>query len=1334
MSVQTLTPADAQPLFARLANLRRRLRGVALARGVGQFLAVALGGTALAGVLDWRLDLPPFVRAALLAGLLAAAGLLALTRLVRPLRQRSDNLALALRVEARHPRLNDALASTVQFLERPDESASPTLQAAAVRRAIWQSRSIDFHDAVDSRGLKRSLAAGLVAAVGAAVLAGAAPQPAATALARLADPFGVHPWPTRTRVVITSPDTLTLRARNDRPFHVQARIEGVVPEQAVLTVWPEDGEPADLAIPVVVAPDGAFGIAAADVAPADLAPRFRYRLRASDGDSGWRSAELVPPPELVPLDGRPSPQTHLRYPAYTGFAPRDLADGGRSVTAIAGTEVRLRAATDRPVARAALAYAERPQQPDPAAVAARLAALRPDALGAALGLPLAPALAAPVRITPAGDGRLLEVAFTPPFSGTYVLSFEDPTGIDNAVELDVRVRPDPAPTATLVRPDPERDNLSVLPGATVTVRAAADDPPDGTRPMAVRSLWLESRAARGGPAAGPEEPFHSRVLFDHDAVGRSAPALLAGLATPLHPSAGPLRVREPRVEVERRLPLDLFRHADGSPLRPGDRLALRAAADDFDDVSPGKPPGRSRLVELTVVTPAALEAQLQQQLAGVRDRLQTARGKQREASERAEAALRAPAGAEAARNLSDAEQRQREVREEVNGDRDGLRAQAGRLRQALRDNPLPRTGSLKHVEPVADELDRLGRDLAGQPDTPNGRPPEPIESLLAESQRDGPNALNNPKLTQARKRQRSAEKQMDRLLALLEPWSGAAQAQAEARALELDQQALRDQVGALDRELPLGRPFDRLPAEQQEALRRAAGRQEGIEQRLNDLLMKMERSARVKEKEAADRAKAADRLDAEAERDLAEADAKERAAGSDAARRQEAQAQRLRGLAQKSEAMRLRSTVPGLKEEGEALGHGLEAGRQAPAPLREAAQQLRRNEVGKAGASQDQGADALRRLADALQEGRAEPDVDQLMKRAKAAGERLEAVQKEEDLLQKRVELARQLQDPAARQAELEQAAGEQEALADRTRDLAEELTRLQSPAGEELHRAANNMKEAAELVRRGERGELNQDDALDRLDGARRELQGEREELQREKRTKVADRLKAVLERQDRFLAESARIHGALLKANTWSEALARSLSDLGENQEALRKELEGLTEERFKSLRVFERLLRQSADGMKEASDAIADRVKDRTAEGQALEPGDRDAEENAQRRTVAAQTLARRRLAQLVEALKDDPAQRRQAERPKDEGSKPGEKGRGGPGDDVPAQAQLKALRAVQAEINERTEAFAKAHPGRDQLDEPARAELRSLERLQADVAELLQEFAAPEGGKP
>src|SRR5262245_52734385 len=77
---------DTERLFHRLATLRRRLRTAAFFAGAGTFVAVAVGGVTLAALLDWRLHLPPFVRALALAGLIAAAAVVFARRLVRPLR------------------------------------------------------------------------------------------------------------------------------------------------------------------------------------------------------------------------------------------------------------------------------------------------------------------------------------------------------------------------------------------------------------------------------------------------------------------------------------------------------------------------------------------------------------------------------------------------------------------------------------------------------------------------------------------------------------------------------------------------------------------------------------------------------------------------------------------------------------------------------------------------------------------------------------------------------------------------------------------------------------------------------------------------------------------------------------------------------------------------------------------------------------------------------------------------------------------------------------------------------------------------------------------------
>jgi len=64
----------------------------------------------------------------------------------------------------------------------------------------------------------------------------------------------------------------------------------------------------------------------------------------------------------------------------------------------------------------------------------------------------------------------------------------------------------------------------------------------------------------------------------------------------------------------------------------------------------------------------------------------------------------------------------------------------------------------------------------------------------------------------------------------------------------------------------------------------------------------------------------------------------------------------------------------------------------------------------------------------------------------------------------------------------------------------------------------------------------------------------------------------------------------------------------------------------------------------------------------------------------------------------------------------------------GGGIPPLAQLKALRAMQAEVNERTAEFDKAHPEKDRLSDEEKDELKELEQSQRDVAELFDKLAA------
>src|SRR5204862_3114172 len=60
--------------------------------------------------------------------------------------------------------------------------------------------------------------------------------------------------------------------------------------------------------------------------------------------------------------------------------------------------------------------------------------------------------------------------------------------------------------------------------------------------------------------------------------------------------------------------------------------------------------------------------------------------------------------------LLQAEQLQQQVRARVGDRQEGLRADVDRIRAALRDNQLPRSGAHDRMDTVAGELERLARE------------------------------------------------------------------------------------------------------------------------------------------------------------------------------------------------------------------------------------------------------------------------------------------------------------------------------------------------------------------------------------------------------------------------------------------------------------------------------------------------------------------------------------------------------------------------------------------------------------------------------------------------
>ena len=104
---------------------------------------------------------------------------------------------------------------------------------------------------------------------------------------------------------------------------------------------------------------------------------------------------------------------------------------------------------------------------------------------------------------------------------------------------------------------------------------------------------------------------------------------------------------------------------------------------------------------------------------------------------------------------------------------------------------------------------------------------------------------------------------------------------------------------------------------------------------------------------------------------------------------------------------------------------------------------------------------------------------------------------------------------------------------------------------------------------------------------------------------------------------------------------------------------------------------------------------------------------------------QQVAHRRLKQLIDAIRES----ENAEREQKDGKQPATQQPGSGGSDadgIPDVVQLKLLRMLQSELNERTAAFAKAHPDAEKWTLADRAELAGASEIASGVVQFAREF--------
>ena len=1282
-------PGESISLAQELRALGDRRKQAIVLGGVLRWLAVVVACVGLAGALDVAFHLPGFARALLLVGTLSTAGALALRDIFAPSRQAVKPLRVAMLLEDRFPKFNDALASAVEFSEMSptEKPQSARFRRVAIARAKNSLERYRLADIVPSGRAWRAFWLAIAALAIVAPLALANTSRTKHAGLRLLDPFGNHPWPTKTQIRVTSPKAFPMRLAKGEPLDIHFRVQGILPDKATLTVRFDNGNSFE-EVAALTIPEGSTRPidAVIRLEPHRIPREFEFQLKANDGSTEWMSVDVLPPPKLVPLEGRASPQIHLSFPRYTDLPPVDLPDGASTIEAVHGTRVRLRAAADRRIVSAALIpQMDRDGLAHGPAVAG-LAGTNPFAALASQLLADEVLRDIPVAVLGA-EGTRLEADFIPRLPGLYNFRFTDETGLSGSRLFDFRIIPDPAPIVSMDRPMLGQDPQILLPTASITVQARAED-----RTFAVRRLVVEYRF---GDLNGPTRELPIAVP---DIGPSPQQAAILGFAAPSN-SAKPATL-----SGGLSIPLSRFRKPDGTPPADGDTLIIAAAATDFDDITPLKEPGRSKpAFEIRIVGKVGLEGLLQQELGKLRPQVLKLREEQRLTRERTDevnkAALEGKLTPDEVNKLNQVEQTQRAIQNQIADPRDGLKAQAQKLKELVEANSLPSSPTTKRVDAVAEDLARIADQNL-----------DPIDQALAKAKNE---TDKGPKpdakkiagdLKAAVKEQKAAETTLDLVLKQLEQWAGAGEVRAEALNLKDQVNKAGEQGAKATDKLESGKPPEQLKPAEKAELNRAADKFNQLADRASAALGKAERLAAEKEAQAKDlQAKA----DAESEEgNKAEADLLQKAA-----KEAQAEVEALRSAVQKA------------------------GGQELVEDLRKAGQELQQNNPAQSNDAKQSAADKLAKLAEAL--GEKQPDGADELKKKKQTADDIDKLAAEQDELRKKAKAAAMIPDEKQRAEELAKLAREQEQLKKKTEDAADKLTRdRQQDAADKLRAAAEQMDGAAKDLAGGKPPEDKQDEALQKLDEAVAKLDKEREKdaekLSQEKKEELAERLKAMRDRLKATDDEAGRIQAGVLKEMGWDRAKIAGVGDLEDRAKAIAEELRGFAEKELEPLPVFKQLTEQAADQTEKSGKLFGERKTE--ALDNAGQPFDKKAEQATDDRTRRPLRTALRRIDHILESISEKPKPMPMGgapmpgmmpEMPGEPPMMPPDGGTMPKG--IPPLAQLKALRAIQAEVNERTAALAKIQPDKAKLSDADREELEELEKTQRDVAELLEKIA-------
>jgi hypothetical protein len=327
-----------------LARLRRLLRRKILLAGLSRVLLVAVGVTILCFLLDWTFELPAAWRLAF--GLLSVgAGLAAAYAfLLRPLLVPMRDDQLALLFERRFPELSSVLVSAVQ-LAGGGAPASRDMVEAVLEHAESRASDLDPGAVPRLNKLNRLALASVVslAAVTGAILAG--PTAARTFARRYLHPFGPTEWPRHTRLLIEVAGSKAATVPVARGEQVAVKV--IARNTRANPMW---RPPDTVRLEYRYASGDADAIHMRRIQGPVYKAYFNdvledLTLVARTGREQTREVTV----RVVALPSVEDAWLSFEYPEYTGLPPDPPSRSITEVRALAGTRVRVRIKSNKPL-------------------------------------------------------------------------------------------------------------------------------------------------------------------------------------------------------------------------------------------------------------------------------------------------------------------------------------------------------------------------------------------------------------------------------------------------------------------------------------------------------------------------------------------------------------------------------------------------------------------------------------------------------------------------------------------------------------------------------------------------------------------------------------------------------------------------------------------------------------------------------------------------------------------------------------------------------------------------------------------------------------------------